>query len=120
MTTVSLAAALRACAAGLYPLEAGAGLLIANGAFLDRSDFGCFIHHGTAGAAIDWAAAITALDASGLPCSGGEKRILRLAASLAADIPVCLGDAVTGIDQRNAGLLAQAILHASGRRQFLR
>jgi hypothetical protein len=34
MTTTSLATALRACSAGLYPLEAGVGLLIANGTFL--------------------------------------------------------------------------------------
>jgi hypothetical protein len=46
--------------------------------------------------------------------------MLRLAASLAADIPVQLGDAVTGIDQHNAGLLVRAILHAPGGRQFPR
>jgi hypothetical protein len=46
--------------------------------------------------------------------------LLRLAASLAGDIPVRLGDAVTGIDQRNAGLLVTAILHASVQRQFPR
>jgi hypothetical protein len=39
MTPASLAAALRDCAAGLYPLEAGTGLLIANGTFLHRDDF---------------------------------------------------------------------------------
>lgn len=39
MTPASLAAALRTCAAGLYPLEAGVGLLIANGTFLHRDDF---------------------------------------------------------------------------------
>ena len=43
--------------------------------------------------------------------------MLRLAASLAGDIPVRLGGAVTGIDQRNAGLLVKAILHACGQRQ---
>lgn len=50
----------------------------------------CFIHHGAGTAAIDWEAAITALDAldaGGLPGSGGETRMLRLAASLADDIP---------------------------------
>jgi hypothetical protein len=34
-------------------------------------------------ASIGWEAAITALDAGELPCSGGKHRILRLAASLA-------------------------------------
>jgi hypothetical protein len=39
VTTDDLAAALRACADGRYPLEAGSGLLISNGAFLRRDDF---------------------------------------------------------------------------------
>jgi ABC-type transport system involved in cytochrome bd biosynthesis fused ATPase/permease subunit len=50
-------------------------------------------------AAIDWGAAITALQAGELPCSGGERRILQLAAALAAGIPVDLRDTVTGLDE---------------------
>lgn len=46
--------------------------------------------------------------------------MLRLAASLAGDVPVQLGNAVTGIDDRNVGLLVKAIRHASGQRQFPR
>jgi len=69
-------------------------------------------------AAIDWEAAITALDAGGLPGSAGEKRMLRLAASLAGRAHVSLGDAITGIDERNVGLLIKSVRHASGRRQF--
>ena len=96
MTTTTLAAALTGCAAGLYPLEAGVALLIAEGTFLDRSDFTShFIEHGTSGgtpmAAVDWDAAITALNGGELPCSSGERRVLQLAASLAGDIPVSLG-----------------------------
>jgi len=77
MTTAGLAAALRACAAGLYPLEAGVGLLIANGTFLRRSDFTSrFILHGTSSdthmAAVDWDAATTALAAGELPCSASS------------------------------------------------
>lgn len=68
-------------------------------------------------AAIDWDAATTALTAGELPCSGGERRILTLAASLAAGIPVDLRDAVTGIDQHNIHRLLNAIRHASGQRQ---
>ena len=49
-------------------------------------------------AAIDWDAAITALNSGDLPCSGGERRILQLSASLAAGIPVSLRDTVTGLD----------------------
>lgn len=120
MTDSPLQAALRAGAEGLYALEAGTGLILAHGTWAERYDFGCFIHHGTATAAIDWEAAAAALDAGALPGSGGEKRMLRLAASLSGDIPVRLGGAVTGIDQRNVDLLVTAILHASGRRQFPR
>ena len=95
MTAPGLGAALRACAAGLYPAEADVSLVIRHGTFLHRGDFTSrFIQHGTSisdgtteMAAIDWDAASTALDAGDLPCSGGERRILRLAASLAAGIP---------------------------------
>ncbi len=121
MTASSLPAALRAGAEGLYALEAATGLIIAHGTWLARDDdFGCFIHHGDGAAAIDWEAAIDALHAGRLPRSGGERRMLRLAASLADRAPVSLGEAVTGIDDRNVGLLVMAIRHASGRRQFPR
>ena len=46
--------------------------------------------------------------------------MLHLAASLADRAPVSLGEAVTGIDDRNVGLLVTAVRHASGRRQFPR
>lgn len=118
MTTDELTTALRACAAGIYTAEAGVNLLIANGTFLHRDDFTSrFIDHGTGDgtpmAAIDWDAAITALASGDLPCSGGERRMLRLSASLAAGIPVSLQDAVTTIDERNAALLLTAIRHAA-------
>jgi hypothetical protein len=125
MTDSQLQAALRAGAGGLYALEAGTGLLIAHGTWPAREDFRCFVHvadsitdPGSELASIDWEAAITALDVGGFPSSGGEKRMLQLAASLAGDIPVRLGSAVTGIDNRNVGLLVKAIFHASGQRQF--
>jgi hypothetical protein len=126
MDTDHLAAALRACAAGLLPLEAGTELLIANGTFLHRDDFTSrFIKHGTSisdgttpMAAIDWDAAITTLSAGGLPCSGGERRILRLSASLAAGIPVDLRDSITGLDNDNAALLIAAVLRATGKRPW--
>ena len=106
MTANHLAAALRACALGLYPLEAGTELLIDNGTFLRRDDFTTrFVHHGTSEAipmaAIDWNAATAALHADELPCSGGERRILQLSASIAAGIPADLRDAVTGLDDGN-------------------
>jgi len=120
----SLPAALRACARGIYPLEAGVGLLISHGSWLDRQDFqDQFIHTGisitdsvTEMAEIDWQAAISTLDARHLPCSGGEGRMLRLAASLAGGIPVSLRDTLTGIDHRNIELVITAVLHAWGQR----
>jgi hypothetical protein len=122
--TGQLRQALRACAAGIYPAEAGIGLLIGHGTWLHRHDFtGPFVHTGisltdgiTAMAEIDWAAAITALDAGHLPCSGGEQRMLRLASSIAAGTPVNLRDTLTGIDHGNIELVITAVLHASGRR----
>jgi len=118
MTTDDLTAALRACAAGLYPLEAGVALLASNGTFLRRPDFTSrFINHGTSSgtpmAAIDWDAAIIALASGGLPCSGGERRLLLLSASLAGGIPVDLRDTVTGLDDHNTARLITAIRHAS-------
>jgi hypothetical protein len=121
MTTDELSTALHACAAGLYPLEAGVALLAAEGTFPRRDDFTSrFIEYGTSSgtvmAAIDWGAAITALQSGELPCSGGERRILMLSASLAGGIPVDLRDAATGIDDRNIQRLVTAIRHASGKR----
>jgi hypothetical protein len=119
VTAPALQAALRACAAGLYPLEAGVDLLIAHAWLLDRGDFrDRFVHHGTSITdGITDMAEIDALDTGELPCSGGEGRILRLAASLASGIPVDLSDALTGLDHRNIDRLVNAILHASGQRQ---
>jgi hypothetical protein len=121
MNTDHLATALMACATGLLPLEAGVSLLSSNGTFLHRDDFTSrFIQHGTncgtPMAAIDWDAAITALHAGELPCSGGERRILLLSASLAADTPVSLGDTITGLDDANISRLLTAIRHAAGKR----
>ena len=124
MTTDELTAALRACAAGLYPLEAGVALFTAEGTFLRRDDFtsrfitvGTSISDGTTlMAAIDWDAVITALQAGELLCSGGERRVLMLSASLAGGIPVDLRDAAAGLDDRNVQRLVTAILHASGKR----
>ena len=113
--------ALRAHADGDLCAEAAAGLLIAD-RWLDRDDFaGQFVTvaaspgSGPDVAVIDWPAAAAALGRS-LPCSGGERRLLQVTASLAAGIPVSLRDAVTGLDERNARLVAGAVLHASGHR----
>jgi hypothetical protein len=110
---------LRACADGFYPAEAAAELIICHASWLHREDF-CdgYVRIGTGTmlrAAIDWPAAIVALDNGSLPCSGGERRVLRLAASLADGISVDLRDAFTGMDAANVDRAVQAMLHAAGR-----
>lgn len=97
MTGPSLPAALRAGADGIYTAEAATGLIIACGSWLARDDYASFITAGTSIsspgtvlAGIDWDAAIDTLSAGRLPSSGGERRVLQLAASLARDIPVRL------------------------------
>ncbi len=121
--TAALTAALRACAAGFYPSEAGTALLISHGGFLDRPGFGAFIHAGTSitdgiteMAEIDWQAAIIALHDGHLPLSGGEQRILRLAASIAGGVPADLRDAIPGLDDKNLKLVITAIRHCAGPR----
>ncbi len=119
-----LAAELRAHASGLYTAEAGCELLINHATWLHRADFrDQFVHTGpsitdntTPMAHIDWAGALAALDTSRMPCSGGEGRVLRLAASLAHGAPVNLADALTGLDHTNIYLFIQAVLHAAGQR----
>jgi hypothetical protein len=125
MTTLNprqLDNALSAGACGIHPLEAGTGLLIDCGSWLHRQDFtsrfitaGTRISDGvTLLASIDWEAAVTALHAGELPASGGERRILLLAASIAGGTPVSLNDTLTGIDRRNASLVVSAVAHAAG------
>ena len=117
-----LPGALTASAIGIHTLEAAADLIIGCGCWLHRDDFtNRFVNTepdsddpGTMLASIDWEAVIAALDAGELPCSGGERRVLLLAASIAAGTPVSLGDALTGIDDRNAGLAIQAVARATG------
>ena len=117
----ALPAALRAAALGLNCLTAAVQLIIGNATWLHREDFTTrFIQHLDTGidgyelAEIDWAGAITALDAGQLPCSSGEQHMLRLAASIAAGTPVSLQDALTRLDATNIDLLTTAIWHAAG------
>jgi hypothetical protein len=117
MTASSLPGALRAGAHGLYTLEAATSLIIAHRTWLAREDFKDHIYYGDGTAAIDWEAVTRSLSAGALPSSAGESRLLHLAAGLAGRAPVVLGDAVTGLDDRNVQVLVRAVLHASGRRQ---
>jgi hypothetical protein len=116
---------LRAWAKGLLCLEAAVELLIGHRSWLSREDFravavesGQEVFSGLQMAAVDFGAAVDALEAGVLPCSGGEGRVLRIAASLAVGVPVDLREAVTGLDERNAVLAAVAVLHAAGHRDL--
>ena len=69
-------------------------------------------------AVVDWEAAVAALEAGRLPCSGGEGRILRLAASIAGGVAVDLGSVLPGLDERNIAGVGRAVLHAAGHRDL--
>jgi hypothetical protein len=112
-------------AKGLFSTEAAVELLIRHGSWLYREDFleiavefGQGIASGVVMAAADFEAAARALEAGALPCSGGEGRVLRIAASIAGGVPVDLREAVTGLDENNAVLAAAAVLHAAGYRDL--
>ena len=123
MSRRRLGHALRACARGIHPLEAGTGLLIDCGSWLHREDFtGRFITAGTSisdGATLlastDWEAAITALHA-------GQRAARQQRGTADAPpgrqhrrrIPVSLYETLPGIDRRNASLVVGAVAHAAG------
>lgn len=117
-----LAAALRLWARGYYAIEAAVELLVRHGVWLHRKDFrdaavnGLDDTYGPPLAYADWAAATAALDAGRLPCTGSEAGMLRIMCSLAERIPVHLGDALTGLDDRNRALVSAAVQHAGGDR----
>lgn len=117
-----LAGAVRAAAAGLYSLEAACDLIISTG-WLHRDDFSSFVTTATSItdgvtqlAHIDWETVIASRDAGLLPCGSAENRILRMAASIAAGIPVDLNEALCGLDPSSISLVVRAVLHANGQR----
>jgi hypothetical protein len=77
-------------------------------------EFGQGIVDGSVLAAVDWEAAIAGLEAGRLPCSSSEGQMLRLAASIAGGVRLDLGSVLSGLDERNAWLVAAAVLHACG------
>lgn len=118
--TDELCDAVRLYSDGYLCLQAAAELLIAQD-WLRRTDFTRrFItcHQSLSDsrllAIIDWQSLTTSLDAGTFRCSAGEKRMLRLTASLAAGTSVDLAETLTGIDHNNAQLVAKAVLQAAG------
>jgi ADP-ribose pyrophosphatase YjhB (NUDIX family) len=115
-----LAAALQANAKGLLCTEAAVDLLIQQQSWLYRRDFvDSHVETDTTTntATVNWAEAITALNAGRLPCSSGESQLLRIASSLAQGTPVDLRAATTTLDAANTALVADAICHAAGHQQ---
>jgi hypothetical protein len=65
---------------------------------------------------IEWEEAVGAVTGRNLGCSSSEAQVLAIAASIAEGVPLDLGNALTGLDDHNVSLVAEAVAHASGRR----
>lgn len=94
-------------------------LLISHRSWLLRDDFGGYVEpcrggDGGSMVAIDWWAAWAALEQGALPCSSGERQVLRVAVSIAEGVPIDLRDAVSGLDAANGARVARAVLAAGG------
>lgn len=101
---------LRAWARGLRPLEAAVELIAtACGGVLLTGPWVRQDEHGR-----HWFDPEVAAAESGY-LSGGERRVLEVAMSLASDQhPVDLSDAVTGLDRAGTQAVLTAVAHASG------
>ncbi|MCD5342812.1 ABC transporter ATP-binding protein [Arthrobacter sp. AK04] len=111
---------LRAWARGMYTTEAATELLLKAFGGKFAAPGNPWVHTSTepegpgkVRAWIDFAAIPEEVG----PLSGGERRFLMLAASLAEDVPVVLGDLVSGLDRENLDLVLAAIAHAGGSHQ---
>ena len=111
---------LRAWARGMYTTEAATELLLKAFGGKFAAPGNPWVHTSTepegpnqVRAWIDFAAIPEEVG----PLSGGERRFLMLAASLAEDVPVVLGGLVSGLDRENLDLVLAAIAHAGGSHQ---
>jgi hypothetical protein len=112
---------LAAGAAGLLTETAAVSLLAEHGTWLSRPSFTSRCIHITddlpgagadrTAAGVRWPAAISALDRQ--PASGSEKAVLRIAASIAAGIPVSLRDCLGSLDTPALRAVLRAIAYAS-------
>ncbi len=107
--------AVRAWAKGIYPTEAGIELLIRGGkAIYERAPWLTELEQ-----LWDDRPRMVAVDVDELLAetgawSGGEQRVIRIAASLLGGPPVDLSDAISGIDRDHQVLVLAAIAHAAG------
>ena len=116
-----LACLLRDAAAGMCADTAAVDLICRHGHFLHDPGFrriiaaGSSITTGQPLAVIRWNAAVHALQSGHLPCSGSERAILLIAASLAdPGIAISLRDNPGSLDARNIVLVTDAIKAANG------
>jgi hypothetical protein len=116
-----LACLLYDAAEGMCADVAAVMLIDRHGHFLHEPAFrriiaaGSSITTGQPLAVVRWKAAIGALEAGQLPCSGSEQAILRIAASLAdPGIAVNLRDNLGNLDARNIALVTDSIKAANG------
>jgi len=115
-----LITALHEHAAGLHADTAAVDLIARHRVWLARDQFEPYIRtrrpHPTAApeAHIQWRKAVAALTNGHLACSTSEAAILRIAASLGANIPIRLRQVLGGLDRRNIALVTDAITHANG------
>ena len=105
--------ALRRWAKGLYPLEAGVELLIRafDGRFANPSQ--PWVQEGD-DAGWWWIDAEQMTEDNYGALSGGETRLLRIAASLLDGPPVDLSRNLSGLDREHLQLVLDAIAHAGG------
>lgn len=105
--------ALRRWAKGLYPLEAGVELLIQafDGRFANPSQ--PWVQQGD-DPGWWWIDAEQMTEDNYGALSGGETRLLRIAASLLGGPPVDLGRNLAGLDREHVQLVLTGIEHASG------
>ncbi|HLQ53129.1 MAG TPA: hypothetical protein VK162_02525 [Streptosporangiaceae bacterium] len=116
-----LACLLRDAAAGMLADTAAVDLICRHGHFLHDPGFrriiaaGSSITTGQPLAVIRWNAAVHALQTGRLPCSGSEKAILLIAASIAEPgIAISLRENLGNLDHRNIALVTSAITAANG------
>ena len=104
-------------AAGYYPSEAAARLLVDHDRWLHRHDFtaACveYDHDGTTPVAwVDWQTVPAFVDRAERTSSTTEAGVLRLAAELAGvDTATPLADLLSGLDDTNSRLVLDAIAH---------
>jgi hypothetical protein len=113
---LDLSAGLRRWASGVLPVEAATELLLrAFGGRFTKVGYPWVRGSVEDGLWIDWD---QMTGANLQPYSGGEQRLLRIAASLGGGLEVDLAEAATGLDPARIDLVLASVAHAAGMRQL--